>query len=155
MWRIIIIFLLSFTIIVQVHSQGAPDFEYVNQEGHEAKLSNHQGEVLYVSFWASWCKPCISNFKKYASMREQLDSLGITLLNVNIDKTSELWKRALTKHHINGVHVRGKNIEVLKELYKLYSIPAYEIINKAGQFVYLSDAPDRNIIDEFQSWIKE
>jgi len=88
-------------------------------------------------------------------MREELESIGIKLLNVNIDKTAELWTKALGKHNINGTHVRGKDLDALQELYQLYSIPAYEIINKKGQFVYLSDAADRNIIDEFNSWLKE
>lgn len=88
-------------------------------------------------------------------MREELESIGVTLLNVNIDKTEKLWERALQKHTINGVHVRGEDLDGLQELYKLYSIPSYEIINKKGQFVYLSDSPDRNIINEFKSWINE
>lgn len=155
MSRILIFILLSFIVVQTAMSQQAPDFKFTQQDGAEARLSELEGKVLYVSFWASWCKPCISNFKKYAPMREELESIGVTLLNVNIDKTTTLWERAVELHNINGVHVRGKDLDGLQELYKLYSIPAYEIINKKGQFVYLSDSPDRNIINEFKSWLNE
>jgi len=155
MSRIFIFILFSCFVLETATSQQAPDFKFSDQEGNERYLSDLTGEVLYVSFWASWCQPCISNFKKYAPMREELASIGVTLLNVNIDKTQQLWETALQKHNINGVHVRGEDLDELQELYKLYSIPSYEIINKKGQFVYLSDSPDRNIINEFKSWINE
>jgi len=155
MSRIFILFLSSFFCFEIGISQEAPDFQYITQEGFAAQLSDHRGEVLYVSFWASWCQPCISNFKKYAPMREELETIGVTLLNVNIDNSKELWKNAMQKHNINGVHVRGTDLDGLQELYELYSIPSYEIINKKGQFVYLSDSPDRHIITEFKSWLKE
>lgn len=137
-------------------TQKAPDFPLYSLEDNKSmNLSDYQGEVLYVSFWASWCKPCIVNFEKYEEMRTELDKMGVVLLNVNIDKTESQWTEAMDKHNIIGTHVRGKELDSLQALYELYSIPSYEIINKNGELVYLSDKPDRNILDEFRLWINE
>lgn len=151
-------YLIVFTFIIlcsNIQGQLAPDFQFTDQEGQTGQLTDYKDQVLYVSFWASWCQPCIANFKTYGPMREELASIGVTLLNVNIDKSAQLWDTALSKYEINGTHVRGNNLDKLQELYQLYSIPVYEIINKKGKLVYLSDAPDRNIIEEFKSWVKE
>lgn len=138
-----------------LYSQEAPNFSFLTIDEEIQQLSDLRGNVLYLSFWASWCKPCINNFNKYEEMRNQLDEMGVMLLNVNIDKNKTDWESAMDKHHINGVHVRGIELESLQELYKLYSIPSYEIINKDGEFVFLSDKVDRNIIEEFSKWVNK
>ena len=88
-------------------------------------------------------------------MRDELAEMGVVLLNVNIDKTADKWKQAVGRNTIEGVHVRGIELDALQEMYELYSIPVYEIISKKGEFVYLSEKPDRNILDEFKAWVVE
>ncbi len=36
----------------------APDFEISDFDGTRQRLSDFRGQVVYVSFWASWCGPC-------------------------------------------------------------------------------------------------
>lgn len=130
------------------------DFTFV-VDGERKKLSDFRGQVVYVSFWASWCKPCINNFRTYKNLRNQLSEMGVMLLNVNIDKEEADFKNALEKLEIKGVTGYAGNDPVLMEEYQLYSIPSYEIIQKDGYFYYLSDAPDRNIIEEFKGLVSK
>jgi len=143
----------SFFFYINLNAQSAPDFTFSTTDETVQQLSDYKGKVLYVSFWASWCKPCLVNFEKYEEMRNQLDEIGVVLLNVNIDAEQYNWETAMVKNNINGVHVRGQELEKLQELYELYSIPSYEIINKEGNFVYLSYDTERNIIEEFKQWV--
>ncbi|HEB62346.1 MAG TPA: hypothetical protein ENI82_04255 [Bacteroidetes bacterium] len=48
-----------------------------------------------------------------------------------------------------------QNTAELKRNYQLSSIPAYFIVNKKGKFAYLSENPNRNIMEEFQQLINE
>ncbi len=150
-----VLFILLLSVSGKVYAQTAPDFSFTTLEEQSQSLDDLKGEVLYVSFWASWCKPCITNFEKYEEMRAELADIGVVLLNVNIDKDESKWHSAMAKHQIIGTHVRGSELDSLQEMYELYSIPSYEIINKKGEFVYLSDRPNRNIIEEFKQWVKE
>lgn len=137
-----------------IHSQErAPDFSYVDLSGSEDRLSALHGQVVYISFWASWCGPCLRNFKKYEAVRAQLASEGVILLNVNIDKTEDLWHNALNVQEISGHNVRTTDIEGLQADYQVYNIPLYEIVNRRGQLVYLPDDPDRSILDAFRVWL--
>ena len=124
------------------------------EDGSTKMLSDFKGEVLYISFWASWCGPCISNFRKYEAMRSQLEDIGITLLNVSIDETSDAWTTSLNKQKLSGVNAKAIKADLYPD-YQISSIPLYEIIDKNGRFRYLSDAIDRNIIEEFRSFLKE
>ena len=153
---VIIITFSSFQTHAQASNQSrlAPDFEMTLEDGTTKMLSDFRGEVLYISFWASWCKPCISNFKKYADMRSQLSDIGITLLNVSIDETSDAWTTSLDKQQLTGVNALSTKGDLYPD-YRISSIPLYEIIDKDGHFRYLSDDMDRNILEEFRSFLKE
>ena len=148
----LLVWLSSAAVLAQ---ELAPDFDYINTDGVALELSEYQGQVVYMSFWASWCQPCLRNFKKYKAIRSQLQAEGVVLLNVNIDKTEELWLNSLTNHDIDGVNVMATNLNELHQLYELSSIPLYEIVNRRGQLVYLPDDPDRSIVDAFKGWLNE
>ena len=90
---------------------------------------------------------------RYEAVRAQLASEGVILLNVNIDKTEDLWHNALKVQEISGHNVRTTDIEGLQADYQVYNIPLYEIVNRRGQLVYLPDDPDRSILDAFRVWL--
>lgn len=148
---ILFFLLLSFSSFSQ-ENEIAPDFEFELQDGTKKKLSDYQGKVVYLSFWASWCKPCIVGFEKYEGIRKEMEKLGVVLLNVSIDDDASKWKDAMKTYTIAGDHalVNKQNVQ---ELYQLYSVPVYEIIGKQGQFLYLSENPDRSILDEFRKFV--
>ncbi len=132
----------------------APDFSMTMEDGSFKKLSDFKGEVLYISFWASWCQPCISNFKKYEDMRTQLKAIGITLLNVSIDESPKAWKGSLAKQNLSGINAISSK-EILYPNYQISSVPLYEIIGKDGTFKYLSEGENRDIIEEFRAYLNE
>jgi len=155
MLRIIIPF-LAFFLLGNSHLNKAPDFAFTSQEGRVSSLSDYEGKVVYLSFWASWCGPCISNYKKYHEVRTRLEEMGIVLLNVSIDKNKENWTKSLDKNIvINGVNVHGNDLDFIQSQYELSSIPLYEILNKQGEFVYLSESYPRDIYADFQKWLDE
>ena len=138
-----------------ISQELAPDFSYVDLSGSQEHLSELRGEVVYISFWASWCEPCLRNFKKYKAIRSQLLAEGVILLNVNIDKKEDLWQKSLAIQDIDGINVRASDINKLHAQYELSSIPLYEIVNRPGELVYLPDDPNRSIIDAFKGWLEE
>ncbi len=142
------------------HSQSkpiaeAPNFSMVDIEGKEIELKDLRGKVVYLSFWASWCGPCIKGFNKYDDTRRQLEELGVLILNVSIDSNKEAWKKGLQTIPTTGENYFAADQSRLKLDYEISSIPLYHIIDKYGHFRYLSDEIDRDIIAEFTKLTKE
>ena len=132
----------------------APDFSMKLMDSSVVQLEDFKGEVVYISFWASWCGPCLTNFEKYKDIRNELEKEGIILLNVSIDEDPNKWKAAVENFQINGTHTLASK-EDLYPAYQISSIPLYEIVGNNGQFLYLSDEYGRDIIGQFKTWMEE
>ncbi len=134
----------------------APDFRFEYISGSIGQLSEYKGQVVYISFWASWCAPCITNFQAYRETRKAIEDSGVILLNVSIDTDADAWMGALEKYpFLNGKNVRAIDRDHLMYSYNLSSIPAYEIVNKKGLLVYLPEDGIRDIIKEFDALVKQ
>ena len=131
----------------------APNIVAYTDEGQPLSLSQLGGQVVYVSFWASWCKPCLENFRKYDGIRAQLEAKGVVLLNVDIDDDEYDWRRALERERWRGTNVRATKIDELKRVYNLSSIPAYYIIDKHGRIVVLPEGDNRDLLAAFDEII--
>jgi thiol-disulfide isomerase/thioredoxin len=73
-------------------------FRAVNLKGDSVSLSSLKGKILYIDFWATWCKPCIEEFPYSKKLMQSIPSKfqkDIAFLFISVDDTEELWKRVL------------------------------------------------------------
>jgi len=131
------------------------DFDFHDVDGTVQSLKQFDGQVIYLTFWASWCGPCKSNFKSHKKLREKLMKKGVVLLNVSLDENLDKWAKALDQHeYINGLNGRGSDVREIAKMYHVKSIPDYVIINKEGEFVSLTSEKTSDILDDFDQWLK-
>ena len=123
----------------------APDFEYESLEGKPVSLSSLKGNVVYVDVWATWCRPCIAEFRDSKVLKERFkDAKDVKWLYVSIDNANarEKWKKAIAKHQLKGIHLfsgQGWNATIAKR-YQIRGIPRYILVDKAGN-IHNADAP--------------
>ena len=99
MKKIIFTLILAVTNLVLL-SQTAKNLPSVQIKNLENKIVNTQdlfdGETLVIlSFWATWCKPCIKELDAYnENITDWTDETGVKLIAVSIDNTRSMSRVA-------------------------------------------------------------
>ena len=73
----------------------ATNFNFILSDNTVRQLSDYKGRVVMVSFWASWCSACLTNFKNTASIQHDLQKNGVISLNINLDDDINAHKNIL------------------------------------------------------------
>lgn len=63
-----------------------PDFMLPDLDGFPRKLSEWDGRVVALNFWASWCKPCRREMPSFIRLQEQYGPQGLQFIGVALDK---------------------------------------------------------------------
>lgn len=52
-------------------------------------LAAHQGQVVFVDFWALWCPPCVEFFPHTSAINQKYKDRGLATIAVNFDRLEE------------------------------------------------------------------
>lgn len=92
-------------------------------------------KTVYIDLWATWCVPCKEEFQFSDQLHDFVDSRGISVLYISIDKDVDAskWKEMITYYDLKGYHIRASasllsNLQ--KRIYKsnALTIPRYILV---------------------------
>jgi peroxiredoxin len=111
----------------------APDFSLPDLEGKARRLSDYRGKVVFLNFWATWCKPCKEEMPSMEILWENFKSEDFVMLAISMD-------RVTTKKDIPSfIESMKLTFPILTDswgqtdkLYKLMGVPETYIIDQDG-----------------------
>jgi peroxiredoxin len=110
----------------------APEFELPGLDGKQHKLSEYKGKVVFLNFWATWCKPCAEEIPSMQMLHENLKSFPFEIVAVSVDKDGpEVIEPFLKKYGVTFPVLHDRKGRV-KELYKTTGVPETFILDQNG-----------------------
>ena len=105
-----------------------------------ADLTNKfSGKPFFIDCWATWCLPCLKEFKYKTELEEFLKSQDIELVYINFDeKENEAqWQSFIGKYGLNGSHFQANKsfVQHFVELGYSNILPTYMIVDEQGNIV--------------------
>ncbi|MEQ1562490.1 MAG: TlpA disulfide reductase family protein, partial [Nitrospiraceae bacterium] len=66
----------------------APDFALTDLNDKPHRLSDFRGKVVFLNFWATWCKPCRVEMPSMEVLHKNFEKDGLVVLAVSIDRVT-------------------------------------------------------------------
>ncbi|HQT25440.1 MAG TPA: TlpA disulfide reductase family protein [Burkholderiales bacterium] len=113
-------------------------------EGRAQALSQWQGKVMVVNFWASWCPPCRMEMPGFIDLQEKYGKEGLVFVGVAVDSPDKVADFA---------HKIGVNYPILVDqsssLLNLSGLPFTAVFDRKGKLVasHAGAWPESNLDD--------
>ena len=113
-----------------------PALSLKDLSGKQHNLNDYKGKVVLVSFWASWCRPCLEEMPSLVKLKEKYkDNLEILAVDVGEEKAT--IEKFTGPMNINFPLLQDLDSSTTKN-WKVYVYPSNYIVDKAGKLVYAS-----------------
>lgn len=118
------------TVKVGQEPEAAADFEIDLFSGEELALSDLQGKVVVLNFWATWCPPCREEMPAFESIYQEYKDRDVVFVGIAV---SDLEERA--RDFVEGVGVTypiGLDTSGIAETYRVTAMPTTFFIDREG-----------------------
>ncbi len=109
----------------------APDFALRSFDSGNLRLSGFRGDVVLISFWATWCGPCQQQMRELEHISSTYRSAGLVTLGVNLDEDPARAAAMAARLGVRFPLLFDERKDVSR-LYDLDSMPVTFLVDREG-----------------------
>jgi peroxiredoxin len=112
-----------------------PDFEVTDSSGANFRLSDYQGKVILLNFWATWCRPCQEEIPWFFEFQHVYGDKGFVVIGVSMDEGG--WKavRPVMDSQKINYRVAIGDRELAQKYGGLESLPQTMLLDRKGRLL--------------------
>lgn len=105
------------------------------RDGGDVNSMAFEGKALFVTFFATWCPPCIQEVPHLIDLQEKYSEEGFSVIGLSVDQGGAKVVRRLIKRKSINYPVAMADARVMQEFGGIYGIPVAFLVNKNGNVV--------------------
>lgn len=137
----------------------------VDGEQYQQVVAEHQGKVVAVDFWATWCRPCKEAFPHMVELSRQFPQEQAVFVSLSVDEVSDQQKvekflQDAGARRMQNLMSKLGGAPSMEPFDLSAGVPCYKLYDRQGQLRYQFAAegdPDKNLLsmDEFDIKLRE
>jgi len=144
------------TIPAKVVGTRAPEFTLPDLDNQLRQLTEWQGKLIVINFWATWCPPCREEIPVFMALQDEHAGQGLQFIGIALQEADEV-REYVAAMGINYPVLSGyREVIKLSEALGNYmgALPYTVIINRDGMVVFaragpLDEATARSVIEAY------
>ena len=121
--------------------QAAKQFQVTAPDNRPLKLSEFKGKVVFLNFWATWCKPCEEEMPSMERLHQRFKDKGLVVLALSEDADGATVVAPYLKKRNLTFPVGLDPKMSVAGLYGVWAIPSTFIIDKKGNRALFANGP--------------
>jgi peroxiredoxin/protocatechuate 3,4-dioxygenase beta subunit len=114
----------------------APDFTARKLDGGRFKLSEQQGKLVLLDFWATWCSPCLAEMPALRELQNAVNDPRFVLVGMTCDEDPERPAAYVKANGLSWTQAFAGTINGgVAERYHVRAIPATFLIGPDGRIL--------------------
>jgi thiol-disulfide isomerase/thioredoxin len=120
-------------------------------------INDFRGNIVYLHFWATWCKPCLEEIPAINQLHKKLLNKPIIIVNICLDDKYDKWKEIIKTEKLEGVNLicKGNWASQLYSNYSFDQIPHYSIVDEMGLLISLDSKRPGDVYEELSALVEE
>ena len=102
--------------------------------GDPIASSSFQGKSLLITFWATWCPPCIQEIPNLIKLQNEYSATGFSVVAISVDQEKGVVQKMVNRKKIN-YPVMMADKSVTRDFGGVYGIPTSFLVSKKGTVV--------------------
>ena len=120
--------------IDELVGKKAPEFTLKDMNDKAVSLSSLKGNVVLISFWATWCPPCRDEMPSLNRLYREFRNRGLAIVAVSTDRSASLVKDFLGKTPVDFPVLMDSGSKVARQ-FKVFSLPTTFLLDRNGAIV--------------------
>jgi peroxiredoxin len=121
--------------------RAAKEFRVATPDHRELALSEFKGKVVFLNFWATWCKPCEEEMPSMERLYQRFKDKGLVVLAISADAEGAGVVTPYVKKHQLTFPVGLDPKVSVATLYGVWALPSTFIIDKKGNRALFANGP--------------
>lgn len=125
-------------------------------DGKNVNSIDFQGKALLVTFFATWCPPCMQEIPSLVELQQEFARDGFSVIGLSVDQGGAKEVARLVERQAINYPVLMADAQTAENFGGVFGIPVSFLVNKSGNVVkqYTGLTPHSVLVKDVRSVIK-